>query len=172
MSIDDKINEALGISTESKPASKSVIKKEYTPPVPRMEDKDKEDVDNDYKYSRENYYNLIERGQDAIQGILDIANESQHPRAYEVAGNLIKQVADTVDKLQDLQGKLKTLKDVPNKTSTNIKQALFVGSSAELHKMLKNKNTQVQSEEDMTFNENNRDTRNDPFRGTTIEGKD
>jgi len=172
MSIDDKINEALGISTQEKPVTKQVVKKEFTPPVPRMEDKNKEDIDNDYKYSRENYYNLIERGQDAIQGILDIANESQHPRAYEVAGNLIKQVADTVDKLQDLQGKLKTLKDVPNKTSTNIKQALFVGSSAELHKMLKNKNTQVQSEEDMTFNENNRDTRNDPFRGTTIEGKD
>ena len=139
MSIDDKINEALGISTEQKPASKSVIKKEYTPPVPRIEDKEKEDVDNDYKYSRENYYNLIERGQDAIQGILDIANESQHPRAYEVAGNLIKQVADTVDKLQDLQGKLKTLKDVPNKTSTNIKQALFVGSSSDLLKTLKEK---------------------------------
>src|SRR6056300_350218 len=148
MSIDDKINEALGITTE-KPVTKAVVKKEYTPPVPRIEDKEKEDVDNDYKYSRENYYNLIERGQDAIQGILDIANESQHPRAYEVAGNLIKQVADTVDKLQDLQGKLKTLKDVPNKT--NIKQALFVGSSAELHKMLKNKNTQVQSEEDKDF---------------------
>jgi len=172
MSIDDKINEALGI-TNDKPVTKAVVKKEYTPPVPRMEDKEKEDVDNDYKYSRENYYNLIERGQDAIQGILDIANESQHPRAYEVAGNLIKQVADTVDKLQDLQGKLKTLKDVPNKTNnTNIKQALFVGSSAELHKMLKNKNTQVQSEEDMSFNENNRDTKKDPFRGTTIEGKD
>jgi len=155
MSIDDKINEALGISTEQKPASKSVIKKEYTPPVPRMEDKDKEDVDNDYKYSRENYYNLIERGQDAIQGILDIANESQHPRAYEVAGNLIKQVADTVDKLQDLQGKLKTLKDVPNKTSTNIKQALFVGSSAQLHKILKNKNTNVVSKEDESFESKN-----------------
>jgi len=155
MSIDDKINEALGITTESKPVSKSVIKKEYTPPVPRMEDKDKEDVDNDYKYSRENYYNLIERGQDAIQGILDIANESQHPRAYEVAGNLIKQVADTVDKLQDLQGKLKNLKDVPNKTSTNIKQALFVGSSAELHKILKNKNKDVQSEEDKSFKSKN-----------------
>ena len=109
MSIDEKINEALGISN-NKPVTKAVVKKEYTPPVPRVEDKNKEDVDNDYKYSRENYYNLIERGQDAIQGILDIANESQHPRAYEVAGNLIKQVADTVDKLQDLQGKLKTLK--------------------------------------------------------------
>ena len=157
MSIDDKINEALGISTESKPASKSVIKKEYTPPVPRIEDKEKEDVDNDYKYSRENYYNLIERGQDAIQGILDIANESQHPRAYEVAGNLIKQVADTVDKLQDLQGKLKTLKDVPNKTSTNIKQALFVGSSAELHTMLKNNNKDVQREEEKDFKKVNPD---------------
>ena len=150
MSIDDKINEALGISTE-KPITKQVIKKDFTPPVPRLEDKNKEDVDNDYKYSRENYYNLIERGQDAIQGILDIANESQHPRAYEVAGNLIKQVADTVDKLQDLQGKLKTLKDVPNKTTANIKQALFVGSSADLHKMLKNKNKDVQSEEDKDF---------------------
>ena len=151
MSIDDKINEALGISTEQKPATKSIVKKEFTPPVPRLEDKDKEDVDNDYKYSRENYYNLIERGQDAIQGILDIANESQHPRAYEVAGNLIKQVADTVDKLQDLQSKLKNLKDVPNKTTANIKQALFVGSSAELHKMLKNKNKDVQTKEDDDF---------------------
>tara|TARA_B100000287_G_scaffold342752_1_gene329515 strand:- start:533 stop:1030 length:498 start_codon:yes stop_codon:yes gene_type:complete len=154
MSIDDKINEALGISKD-KPATKQVVKKEFTPPVPRLEDKNKEDVDNDYKYSRENYYNLIERGQDAIQGILDIANESQHPRAYEVAGNLIKQVADTVDKLQDLQGKLKTLKDVPNKTTANIKQALFVGSSAELHKMLKNKNKDVQSEEDKSFESKN-----------------
>jgi len=156
MTIDEKINEALGISNE-KILTKAVVKKEYTSPVPRLEDKNKEDIDNDYKYSRENYYNLIERGQDAIQGILDIANESQHPRAYEVAGNLIKQVADTVDKLQDLQGKLKTLKDVPNKTSTNIKQALFVGSSAELHKMLKNKNKDVQSEEDKDFKKVNPD---------------
>ncbi len=143
MSINDKINEVLGVPV--------IQKEEKKPPVPRVEDKNKEDIDNDYKYSRENYYNLIERGQDAIQGILDIANESQHPRAYEVAGNLIKQVADTVDKLQDLQGKLKTLKDVPNKTSTNIKQELFVGSSAELHKILKNKNGNVNSKEDESF---------------------
>jgi hypothetical protein len=150
MSINDKINEVLGIGKEEQ-VTKQVIKKEFTPPVPRKDDPNKEDVDNDYKYSRENYYNLIERGQDAIQGILDIANESQHPRAYEVAGNLIKQVADTVDKLQDLQSKLKNLKDVPNKTSTNIKQALFVGSSAELHKILKNKNGDVSSKEDEDF---------------------
>ena len=154
MSIDEKINQVLGITNE-KDVNKQVIKKEFTPPVPRKEDPNKEDIDNDYKYSRENYYNLIERGQDAIQGILDIANESQHPRAYEVAGNLIKQVADTVDKLQDLQSKLKNLKDVPNKTSTNIKQALFVGSSAELHKILKNKNGSVNSKEDESFESKN-----------------
>ena len=69
-------------------------------------------MDNDYKYSRENYYNLIERGQEAIEGILDIAREGQHPRAYEVAGQLIGQVGQTVDKLQDLQKKLKDLKEV------------------------------------------------------------
>ena len=150
MSIDDKINEALGI-TPNKPATKQVVKKEFTPPVPRLEDKNKEDLENDHKYSRENYQNLIERGQDAIQGILDIAQESQHPRAYEVAGNLIKQVADTVDKLQDLNKKLKDLKDVPNKTNTNIKQALFVGSSKELHSLLKNKNKNVTPKEDMNW---------------------
>ena len=64
--IDDKINEVRNI-TPNKPASKSVVKKEFTPPVPRLEDKNKEDLENDHKYSRENYYNLIERGQDAIQ---------------------------------------------------------------------------------------------------------
>jgi len=147
MSINDKINEVLGI-----PPVKQEDKK---PLVPRVEDPNKADIENDYKYSRENYYNLIERGQDAIQGILDIAQESQHPRAYEVAGNLIKQVADTVDKLQDLQGKLKNLKDVPNKVNNNIKQALFVGSSAELHKILKNKNKNVVSKEDENFESKN-----------------
>ena len=147
MTIDEKINEALGISNE-KILTKAVVKKEFTPPVPRMEDKEKEDVDNDYKYSRENYYNLIERGQEAIEGILDIAKEGQHPRAYEVAGQLIGQVAGTVDKLQDLQSKLSKLKDVPNKTTNNIKNALFVGSTAELQKHLKDKK----------FDENNRET--------------
>ena len=147
--LEDSVNDILGI--EKKSTDVTVSDFEQPAPVPRKIDEDKPHVDQDYENSRENYYNLIERGQDAIQGILDIANESQHPRAYEVAGNLIKQVADTVDKLQDLQGKLKTLKDVPNKTSTNIKQALFVGSSAELHKMLKNKNKNVTPEEDKTF---------------------
>ena len=144
MTIDEKINEALGISNE-KILTKAVVKKEFTPPVPRMEDKEKEDVDNDYKYSRENYYNLIERGQDAIQGILDIANESQHPRAYEVALAGIKNVADTVDKLQDLNKKLKDLKELPKTANQNIKNALFVGSTAELQKMLKKDDEIIES---------------------------
>ena len=100
--LEEKVNEILGIEKkESKP------EKEFKAPVPRKEDKNNPDIDNDYKYSRENYYNLIERGQEAIEGILDIAREGQHPRAYEVAGQLIGQVAGTVDKLQDLQKKLK-----------------------------------------------------------------
>ena len=139
--LEDRVNEILGI--ESKPP---VEQKEFKPLVPRVEEKDKGDVDNDYKYSRENYYNLIERGQEAIQGILDIAKEGQHPRAYEVAGQLIGQVATTVDKLQDLQKKLKDLKEVPNKTSANIKNALFVGSTAELQKMLNKKTVETNNE--------------------------
>jgi len=130
--LEDRVNEILGI--ESKPP---VEQKEFKPLVPRVEEKDKGDVDNDYKYSRENYYNLIERGQEAIQGILDIAKEGQHPRAYEVAGQLIGQVATTVDKLQDLQKKLKDLKELPKTANPQIKNALFVGSTAELQKMLK-----------------------------------
>jgi methylmalonyl-CoA mutase N-terminal domain/subunit len=138
--LEDKVNEILGVETKS-----PVTQKEFKPLVPRMEDKNKEDVDNDYKYSRENYYNLIEKGQEAIQGILDIAQEGQHPRAYEVAGQLIGQVGQTVDKLQDLQKKLKDLKEVPNKTNANIKNALFVGSTAELQKMLKQNNEDTKS---------------------------
>ena len=148
--LDDKLNKILGVPTTTS----------STPPakVPRVEDKNKEDIDNDYKYSRENYYNLIERGTDAIDGILEIAKEGQHPRAYEVAGNLIKQVAETVDKLEDLQGKIKRLKDVPNK-APSIKNALFVGSSAELHKLLKDKpkKTEPKKEDLKTVSEQSQD---------------
>ena len=138
--LEDKVNEILGVETKA-----PVEQKQFKPLVPRAEDKNKEDVDNDYKYSRENYYNLIEKGQEAIQGILDIAQEGQHPRAYEVAGQLIGQVGQTVDKLQDLQKKLKDLKEVPNKTNANIKNALFVGSTAELQKMLKQNDEDTKS---------------------------
>jgi len=140
--LEDKVNEILGIN-EPEP-KKEIVKQEFKPAVPRKDDDSKADVDNDYKYSRENYYNLIERGQEAIEGILDVAKEGQHPRAYEVAGALIKNVADTVDKLQDLQKKLKDLKELPKTANPQIKNALFVGSTAELQKMLKkDENTEV-----------------------------
>ena len=134
--LEDRVNEILGV--ESKPNAELMEQKKFEPPVVREEDKDKTDTDNDYKYSRENYYNLIEKGQEAIQGILDVAKEGQHPRAYEVAGALIKNVAD-VDKLQDLQKKLKDLKDLPKTATPQIKNALFVGSTTDLQKMLKDK---------------------------------
>ena len=134
--LEDNVNEILGIEKKSEVAIKDF---EQPSPVPRVIDKSKTDVDNDYEHSRDNYYNLIDKGNQAIEGILDIAKEGQHPRAYEVAGQLIGQVAQTVDKLQDLQKKLKDLKEVPNKTSANIKNALFVGSTAELQKMINRK---------------------------------
>ena len=96
-----------------------------------------EDVDTDYKYQRENFYNLIERGQDAIDGILDVAKNSDHPRAFEVAGNLISQVADVTEKLGKLQSAMKRLKEVPNNAPKNVTNALYVGSTAELQKLLK-----------------------------------
>ena len=145
--LEDKVNDILGIKEESTPVGEMILQ-ENKVPVPRKEDPKKDDIENDYKYSRENYYNLIERGQDAIQGILDVAKEGQHPRAYEVAGALIKNVADTVDKLQDLQGKLQKLKDVPNKTTANIKNALFVGSTTELQKMLNKEKTTSEKMQD------------------------
>ena len=145
--LEEKVNDILGIKEESTPVGEMILQ-ENKVPVPRKEDPKKDDIENDYKYSRENYYNLIERGQDAIQGILDVAKEGQPPRAYEVAGALIKNVADTVDKLQDLQGKLQKLKDVPNKTTANIKNALFVGSTTELQKMLNKEKTTSEKMQD------------------------
>ena len=131
----DVLDETLGVldpvEQELKGASTKVI-------VKRPSDK-LEDVDADYKYQRENFYNLVERGQDAIEGILEIAKESEHPRTYEVAGNLIKQVAEVTEKLGDLQEKMKRLKEVPNSAPKNVTNALFVGSTAELQKMLKGK---------------------------------
>ena len=133
--LEDNVNDILGIEKKTEVAIKDF---EQPAPVPKKIDKTKDDIDNDYAHSRDNYYNLIDKGNEAIEGILDIAKEGQHPRAYEVAGQLIGQVAQTVDKLQDLQKKLKDLKEVPNKANTNIKNALFVGSTNELQKMLNN----------------------------------
>jgi len=98
-----------------------------------------EDVDDDYKYQRDNFYRLVEQGSTAIEGILELAREGEHPRAYEVAGNLIKQVSEVTEKLGDLQEKMKKLKEVPNNAPKSVTNALFVGSTAELQKMLKEK---------------------------------
>jgi hypothetical protein len=98
-----------------------------------------EDIDKDYKYQRENFYSLVSRGQNAVDGILELAKESDHPRAYEVAGNLIKQVAEVTEKLGDLQEKMRKLKEVPDHAPKNVTNALFVGSTAELQKMIKGK---------------------------------
>ena len=99
----------------------------------------KTDIDKDYEYTRGNLYSIIEKGQEAINGILELAQESEMPRAYEVAGQLIKSVSDATDKLMDLQ---KKLKDVEEETKTKgpstVNNALFVGSTAELQKILKN----------------------------------
>jgi len=96
-----------------------------------------EDIRKDYEYTRGNLYSLIEKGQEAINGILELAQESEMPRAYEVAGQLIKNVADATDKLMELQKKLKDVNEESAKGPTNVTNALFVGSTAELAKLLK-----------------------------------
>ncbi len=100
--------------------------------------KNKNDVDKDYEYTRGQLYSLIEKGQEAINGIMEVAGESASPRAYEVAGQLIKSVADSTDKLMDLQKKLKDVEEDIQKTTNNVtNNSLFVGSTAELSKLLK-----------------------------------
>ena len=131
--IDINVNEILGIT-----GGTGNIKQEILHPkslIPRSNEP--QDMDSDYKYSRENFYSLIERGQDAIDGILDLAKEGEHPRAYEVAGQLIKNVGEVTEKLVDLQEKMKKLKEVPEHGPKSVTNALFVGSTKELQKMLK-----------------------------------
>ena len=98
-----------------------------------------DEVDADYKYQRENFYRLVEQGSTAIEGILELAREGEHPRAYEVAGNLIKQVSEVTEKLGDLQEKMRKLKEVPNNAPKSVTNALFVGSTKELQKLIKGK---------------------------------
>jgi len=100
-------------------------------------DTEVDDIEDDYKYQRDNFYNLVEKGSAAIDGILELAKESEHPRTYEVAGQLIKNVAEVTEKLGDLQEKMRRLKEVPNNAPKNVTNALFVGSTKELQKMLK-----------------------------------
>tara|TARA_B100001094_G_C18067743_1_gene738353 strand:+ start:665 stop:1099 length:435 start_codon:yes stop_codon:yes gene_type:complete len=115
----------------------SAIEKAEETVVDIKKAKTDKDVDNDYEYTRGQLYNLIEKGQEAINGILDVAQNSDHPRAYEVAGNLIKNVADISDKLVDLQKKMKDLDEEQKGPKTITNNAMFVGSTSELQKMLK-----------------------------------
>ena len=99
----------------------------------------KDEITRDYEYTRGNLYSIIEKGQEAIDGILELAQESEMPRAYEVAGQLIKSVSDATDKLMDLQKKLKDVnEETQSKGPNTVNNALFVGSTAELAKLLKN----------------------------------
>ncbi len=99
----------------------------------------KDDIQKDYEYTRGNLYSIIEKGQEAINGILELAQESEMPRAYEVAGQLIKSVSDATDKLMDLQKKLKDVnEEQQQKGPSTVNNALFVGSTADLTKLLKN----------------------------------
>ena len=129
-----KIDKELGIIEADQGRS------DITGPIITHQDYgDVNDAENDYKYQRENFYNLVERGNDAIEGILELAKEGEHPRAYEVAGNLIKQVAEVTEKLGELQDRMKKLSEVPNNAPQNVTNALFVGSTAELQKLIKGK---------------------------------
>ena len=132
--IDDKLNEVLDIAGEIVPQEVKIeTKKELTVTVPN--DKD---PDIDFETGRKNLYNLLDKGNEAIDGILSLAKEGEHPRAYEVAGQLIKHVADTTDKLIDLQKKMKDL-DADEKKSgpSTVNNTMFIGSTADLQKMLK-----------------------------------
>ena len=128
----DTLDEVLGIADVVETATAVV-----TPPSVLKTKINEEDINNDYKYQRENLYTLVERGQDAIEGILNIARESDQPRAYEVAGNLIKNVADVTDKLMVLQEKMKSVKSESNTGPRSVTNALYVGSTADLQKLLK-----------------------------------
>ena len=134
--IDDKLNEVLGIAEIDKTFEVEVLPKKTSTEVLVPEDKD---PDIDFETGRKNLYNLLDKGNEAIDGILGLAKEGEHPRAYEVAGQLIKTVSEVSQNLLDLQDKLKKIKDIPDKGPKNVTNALFVGSTTELQKMLKEK---------------------------------
>jgi len=128
----DSIEEALNVDTEV------VENDKIEPRKNQLKKSDQNDSEKDYEYSRANLYSLVEKGQEAVNGILELAQESDSARAYEVAATTIKNVADTADKLIDLQKKMKELdaEDQKNAPST-VNNTMFVGSTADLQKMLK-----------------------------------
>jgi len=132
MSKFDAINDSLDIEVVDEEES-PISKKES-----KVVEKDKKDSVRDYEYTRGNLYSLIEKGQEALDSIMEVAQEGQQPRAFEVVSQLIKNVADTTDKLVDLQQKMKNLEAEDPKGPSTVNNALFVGSTAELQKLLKN----------------------------------
>ena len=126
----DELNDTFNVSDEIVKAE--VVKKELDNIKPGSDD-----VKKDYEYTRGNLYSIIEKGQEALNGVLELAQESEMPRAYEVAGQLIKNVADATDKLMKLQKELKDVNEESTKGPTNVTNALFVGSTADLAKLLK-----------------------------------
>ena len=110
----DVLDNVLGITDVVETTTSNVTLPEVKVP---------KEVDNDYEYQRRNFYQLVERGQDAIDGILELAKESETPRSYEVAGNMIKQVADVTEKLGELQLKMQKLKEVPSNAPKNVTNA-------------------------------------------------
>ena len=130
----DPIDDALDITDRGA----EIMKKEpVSKPVKKVKS-GKEDLTKDYEYSRAQLYSLVEKGQEAVDGALDVAQQSDSARAYEVAGQLIKHVADTADKLIDLQKKMKDIDEVKENNTTNVtNNSLFVGSTSDLQKMLK-----------------------------------
>ena len=146
----DEIDEALEITDRGA----EIMKKEPVSKPTRTSAKDlkkskEPDIETDYNYSRAQLYSLVEKGQEAVDGALDVAQQSDSARAYEFAGQLIKHVADTADKLIDLQKKMKEIDEDGPKAQTNVtNNSLFVGSTSELQKMLKksmkeNKNEKI-----------------------------
>ena len=129
----DELEKAMDVKTEIVEKTKSA----RINPKPKSE---QDDPQADYEYSRGQLYNLVEKGQEAINGILDVCQDSQHPRAYEVAGQLIKSVADTTDKLIDLQKKMNDLDKPTGSRPKTVNNSVFIGSTADLQKIIKQGN--------------------------------
>ena len=126
----DKLSEVFNVESE-------VVETDIIKPQNNEKLKASQESDKDYEYTRTQLYSLIEKGQEAVNGILDVATSTDHPRAYEVAGQLIKSVADVADKLIDLQKKMKDLDSSKYSGPTTVNNSLFVGSTAELSKLIK-----------------------------------
>mgnify|MGYP001182507273 FL=1 len=135
----EDLNDTFDI-TPAEPVESEVVKE---PKKPEKVSKSKEiDIDKDYEYTRGNLYSIIEKGQEALDSALEIAVDQGQARAFEVVGQLIKSVADTTDKLMDLQKKIKEVEEDTNKGPTNVTNAMFFGSTAELSKLLKKNRTE------------------------------